>query len=148
MELSCQGSDFLVYGLDKEWYLAHPEIMGFKQSDKLTFLMNENALVVHAHPFREASYIDHIRLFPRGIHAVEIINGCQPEFVNHMAEIYAKEYGFKVTAGSDNHVADRIHVLAGIETDEPIECVQDYIDHVLTGNLTIFHRKREVEPKS
>ena len=26
-ELSYKGTDFLVYGLDKQWYLEHPEIM-------------------------------------------------------------------------------------------------------------------------
>ena len=145
VEQSYRGTDFLIYGLDKEWFLAHPEIMEMKQSAKLNFLMSAGALVVHAHPFREAGYIDHIRLFPRGIHAVEIINGCQRELTNRMAQIYAKEYGFQVTAGTDNHVADQIPVLAGIETEEPIECVQDYIHCVLNGTLTVFRRERKVE---
>ena len=36
--MSYKGTDFLVYGLDKDWYLAHPEIMDMKKSEELTFL--------------------------------------------------------------------------------------------------------------
>ena len=35
VEMSYKGTDFLVYGLDKEWYLAHPEIMNMKKSELL-----------------------------------------------------------------------------------------------------------------
>ena len=31
VELSYKGTDFLVYGLDKEWFLAHPEIQDMKK---------------------------------------------------------------------------------------------------------------------
>ena len=31
IESSYKGTDFLIYGLDKEWYLAHPEIMNMKK---------------------------------------------------------------------------------------------------------------------
>ena len=45
--------DFLVYGLSKEWYLSHPEIMEMKKSEELKYLMENGALVIHAHPYRE-----------------------------------------------------------------------------------------------
>ena len=146
VELSYKGTDFLIYGLDKEWYLAHPEIMEMKQSAKLTFMMEEGALVVQAHPFREKDYIDHIRLFPRAVHAVEIINCAQTDAVNRMAGIYAQEYGLAVTAGSDNHSAGRAKALAGIETDTPLNSVKDFIDCVLARKLSVFYHKREVQP--
>ena len=68
------GTDFLVYGLDKNWFLAHPEIETMKMSQLLPYYMEHGALVIHAHPFREAGYIDHIRLFPRSVHGVEVMN--------------------------------------------------------------------------
>ena len=34
VELSYRGTDFLIYGLDKQWYLAHPEIMEMKKKNK------------------------------------------------------------------------------------------------------------------
>lgn len=47
------GIDFLIYGLDKAWYLAHPEIMNMKKKEELLYFMAHGALVIHAHPFRE-----------------------------------------------------------------------------------------------
>ena len=35
VELSYSGTDFLVYGLDKAWFLAHPEIMDMKNGMNL-----------------------------------------------------------------------------------------------------------------
>ena len=58
------AGEFLVYGLDKQWFLDHPEIEGMKKSAQLKLYMDNGALIVNAHPFREASYIDHIELFP------------------------------------------------------------------------------------
>ena len=58
VEISYKGTDFLIYGLDKQWYLNHPEIMEMEKSEELPFMMNEGALVIHAHPYREAHYIE------------------------------------------------------------------------------------------
>ena len=89
VELSYKGTDFLVYGLDQEWFLQHPEIDGMKKSEELQLLMDAGALVIQAHPYREANYIDHIRLFPRHVHGVEVCNATQSDFRNEMARIYA-----------------------------------------------------------
>ena len=138
VEMSYKGTDFLVYGLDKEWYLAHPEIMEMKKSDELNFLRESGALVIQAHPYREASYINHIRLFPRNIDGVEVINASRPDNDNRMADVYADYYGLVKSAGSDNHSAGRIKILAGICTDTPIDSVEDFIRTVKTGELRIF----------
>ena len=107
VELSYGGTDFLVYGLDKEWFLSHPEIMDMKKSDELAFMMDSGALIMQAHPFREKIYIDHIRLFPRNVHGVEIINAAGTEEENNLAKIYCEHYGLIKFAGSDNHSASR-----------------------------------------
>ena len=85
VELSYKGTDFLIYGLDKKWYLEHPEIMDMKKSTELKYLKDRGALVVQAHPFREAAYIDHIRLFPDSVEGVEVINACRTDSENEMA---------------------------------------------------------------
>ena len=65
IETSYKGTDFLVYGLDKEWFLDNPQIMNMKMSEKLSFFSQNGALVIQAHPFYESPWIDHIRLFRR-----------------------------------------------------------------------------------
>jgi hypothetical protein len=84
VELTYGGTDFLIYGLDKAWFLAHPEVMEMKKSEELRLMMESGALIIQAHPFREAGYIDHIRLFPRRVHGVEVINACRTEEENRM----------------------------------------------------------------
>ena len=116
VELSCGGTDFLVYGLDKQWYLDHPEIETMKKSEELPLLMQSGALVIQAHPFRQAAYIDHIRLFPSCVHGVEVINACRTDEDNRMAELYAEHYGLLKFAGSDNHVAGALKRRAGMQS--------------------------------
>lgn len=138
VEISYLGTDFLVYGLDKDWFLAHPEIMEMKKSQELAFLMENGALVIQAHPYREASYIDHIRLFPRHVHGVEVLNVWRTEEENRMAEIYADYYGLIKFAGSDNHSAANQKKLAGMCCEEPIEDMADFIQKVKSGEARIF----------
>ena len=137
-ELSLNGTDFLIYGLDKQWFLAHPEIEQMKKSDELALLMENGALVIHAHPFREAGYIDHIRLFPRRVHGVEIINACRTDFENKTAALYAENYGLLPFAGSDNHCADGQKHLAGMESETPITDERDFVNAVQNGKMQLF----------
>ena len=139
VETSCKGTDFLIYGLDKEWYLAHPEIMQMKKSDELPFFAENGALVIQAHPFREASYINHIRLFPRNVHGVEVINATRTEFENNMAKLYAENYGLIKFAGSDNHLGAKQKKLAGVCTDTPVSSEADFVNAVKRGNTDIFN---------
>ena len=143
VESSYHGTDFLIYGLDKEWFKAHPEINQMSINDKLTFFAESGALVIHAHPFREAGYISHIRLFPRNVQGVEVFNACRNELENKMAKIYAEEYKLIPFAGSDNHHAGAgLSVLGGMCTeDKPIESEREFIDAVLEGRATPFINK-------
>lgn len=142
VELSYLGTDFLVYGLSPDWYRAHPEIMDMDKRTELAFMRAEGGYVVHAHPYREAGYIDHIRLYPRSIDAVETNNACRTDFENRMAKLYAENYGFPETAGSDNHHAFREH-LAGMETEQPLECEADYVNAMREGKAKIFTAEAE-----
>ena len=54
IETNYLGSDFLVYGLDKQWYLENPYILDMEKSEQLKFFIKSGALVIQAHPFREA----------------------------------------------------------------------------------------------
>lgn len=140
IESSYKGTDFLIYGLDKPWFLKHPEIETLKKSEMLTLMAEEGALIIQAHPFREARYIDHIRLYPRHVHGVEICNASRSEYENSMAEHYAKHYDLIPFAGSDNHSAAKQTSLAGMQSETPVVDERDFIKQVKNGEMTPFHR--------
>ena len=137
------GTDFLVYGIDKEWCLAHHDMHRVPKSQMLTAILEAGALVIQAHPFREANYIDHIRLFPRHVQGVEVYNANRTEFENRLAEQYAENYGHLRFAGSDNHSASRQLRLGGMATDTPIASVEDFVSRVLSGEAKPFKREKD-----
>ena len=138
VEISYRGTDFLIFGLNEEWFLAHPEIMDMKKSEELPFLASHGALVVQAHPYRQDKHIDHIRLFPHCIEGVETINACRTELENKMADIFADAYGFVKTAGTDNHIASRQTHLAGMESETPLVNEADFINRVRNSEMKLF----------
>jgi predicted metal-dependent phosphoesterase TrpH len=143
IEITHGGSDFLVYGLDKPWYLAHPEIDGMPIKAFLELARSNGALVIHAHPFRESGYIDHIRLFPRHVHGVEVYNACRSDFENEMARQYAESYDLLPFAGSDRHSMSRKLFLGGMCADTPILNEQDFVARVKSRDLEPFRRELE-----
>ena len=101
-------------------------------------MMECGALVIQAHPFREASYIDHFHLFPRQVHGVEVLNCGINDKANHMAKLYAEHYGLLEFAGSDNHTGPRHKRLAGVCFAEPIWTVEEFIGKVKNKEAEIF----------
>lgn len=136
--MSYKGTDFLVYGLNKKWFLNNHQIMNMKKSEELQFLMDSGALVIQAHPYREATYIDHIRLFPRKVHGVEVMNACRTQFENSMAKSYAENYRLIEFAGSDNHTGSLMKTLCGMCSKEPVVDEFDFINRVKNGKMCIF----------
>ena len=140
IEMGCHGTDFLVYGIGKEWCLAHKDMDQMNKSELLRLLMDEGALVIHAHPFREASYIEYIRLYPRVVHGVEVYNAGRTDFENEMAAQYCQNYGLIPFAGSDNHTGGKREIFGGMATERPIESVEDFISMVKSGEAKPFVR--------
>ncbi len=143
VEMYYKGADFLVYGLDKAWWLAHPENEQMEIRERLTFLADNGALIIHAHPFREDPWIDYIRLFPRYVHGVEVYNANRTPLANEMAALYAEKYSLLTLAGSDNHNAGKQKRFGGIQTDTPITDEQDFINRIKNHEITLFTRETE-----
>ena len=143
VEFSFNGNHFLVFGLTKDWFLSHPDFIRMNFKDRLTLMREDGAFVTHAHPFDERHFIDHIKLLPRNVDAVEVINATKSDFINSMANIYADAYGLLKIAGTDNHSGGNGKNYAGIECDEPILDVPDFISKARAGKIKLFLKKRE-----
>ena len=136
------GTDFLVYGLDGDWLLAHPEINTMPIRKGLEFLLCEGAFIVQAHPFRESSYIEMIRLLPRHVHGVEVINANRNNTENGAASAYADYYELYRLAGTDNHLGDKQKRFCGIDTGIEIEKPVDLRKIAESGKYTLFDETR------
>lgn len=110
-ESGYRGTEFLIYGPDKEWLLEHPEIRDATVEEQMRLVHEAGGIISQAHPYREASYIREIRTYPDCVDAVEGINASHsslqkkerhPEY-NFRALNYAQEHKLPLTAGSDQH---------------------------------------------
>lgn len=128
-EVTCQGNDFLIYGLDEAWLTAHSDIDRAPIKEFLQEARADGGFVVHAHPFREDPHVPLIRLIPDVTDAVEVLNANRKPMHNARAEWYAESYGFPRTAGSDAHHPCMIKD-GGILTREPIRSAADYVEAV------------------
>lgn len=140
-EYSFLGTDFLTYGLSPKWLLENPQIMDMPHWDYCDFVRDCGGLIIHAHPFREAGYIKEIRLLPRNVDGVEVINAGRTAFENRKAREYAKDYGLLGFAGSDNHHAGGSDLLAGIKTKRKLESIYDFVETIKNGDYNIFKEK-------
>lgn len=138
-EYGVKNSDFLVYNLDKEWLLARPDIDKWEPRKAFKAMHESGGFIIHAHPFREKEYIDHIRLYPRDVDGVEVFNAAQREepWANERAEIYAMMYNLPKTAGSDSHSTSALQA-SGIETERIIESSIDYLKLLKEGQIKLL----------
>lgn len=109
VEVKGKGSDeYIVLGPSPEWYAEHPELRDSVGTEFLSIVRGAGAFVIHAHPYRERSYMlrKTIPLFPDYVDAIEVRNcGNLIEFDRRAYE-YAVELGLPMTGGSDNHNAN------------------------------------------
>lgn len=125
-EQTYEGTDFLIYGVDKEWMLKHREIEFITIEEQYKLISSAGGMVIQAHPFRERHYIPKIRLFPNDVDGVEVKNYGNTKDENKKALEYAKKYNLPMTCGSDGH---HEHVEGGgIGCYHPLETIDDYIN--------------------
>src|SRR5574344_1566592 len=114
-EASHNGHDFLIYGVDPAWMIAHPRLRIADIQEQYRMIHAAGGMVIQAHPFREASYIPQVEVYPEDVDGVEILNashsnhkfadGRSMEF-DRKAIRYAAQYQLPPTAGSDIHWTD------------------------------------------
>ena len=131
-EYSYHGTDFLIHGLDREWLLRNEAADRMALPDYLAFVRSEGGIVCHAHPFREAGYIDMIRLLPHSIDAVETLNANRPDTENRRALDYARDFGLPETNGSDIHTTHQIRIAAH-RFDRPYHSSGELLRAILAG---------------
>ena len=153
-EAGFRGTEFLIYGVEPQWLLLHPELREMTVKEHLALVRAEGGMVIQAHPFRTAYYIPAIQLFPFDVDGVEGLNGGHNRFKDGvyampcqdiLAIQYANAYKLPLTAGSDAHsthlrgcgVAFRRRLTSARDYCEAIKTDED---RILTDSVQIFDR--------
>lgn len=139
-EANYSGTEFLIYGPDKEWLIHHPEIKDATIKEQHELIHQQGGLVIHAHPFREEPYIPEVLLYPDYVDGVEGINAAHScsRSVSHnniefdqRAIAYAQKNHLPMTAGSDMHTTKLLG--GGIAFSRKLHGIWDYVEAILSG---------------
>ncbi len=127
-----EGCDeYLIYGLDKQWLYEHPEIENCTRKHYYEAVRAGGGCMVQAHPFRMRGYIKNIRLGLQFSDGIEAANRGNDQWSDVCAIRYAKEYGFPMIAGSDNHHSTADTQVYGIELEKPLRDIRDLVGIIL-----------------
>ncbi len=136
------GSDFLVYGLDKQWLLDNDFILEMELTRFLEYARSCGGMIVQAHPFRDYEYIRSTTHAPHFVDGIEIVNSSHsvPEF-NERAKMYASWYNLPVTSGSDAHSTTTRWFGGGVLSPVKFTCPLDYTRAMVKGEITIIDKE-------
>lgn len=133
METGYGGPEFLIFGLEPEFWHRHPEFHDALPQEQADLVHKEGGLVFQAHPMRQAYYIKKIELFPDCVDGVEAFNASHSsplskahnnKSYNDEAVRYAKEHGFVTVAGSDCHSTNLL--FGGMAFKNRLESSEDF----------------------
>ncbi len=141
IEFWYHATEFLVYGPDRDFLLANPDLDQLDMRQLIDRCHGQDYLCVQAHPFRQRGYIKTLRLYPDITDAVEIVNAAHPAeghfLFDRRAEAYADSFGLPGTGGSDCHIPNQKY-MGGVFSEEKISGWQDYKRLLLSRALTPF----------
>jgi len=126
-EFTIRGSDFLTYGLDWDFLMAHPDLHKLDVPEYSAVVRKNKGFLAQAHPYRDAAYIQYkLPVEPQYVDAIEVYNASDTEYVNAKALAFATKHNLPFQAGSDSH-GTRIGFSSGIKMDHRAEDIHDII---------------------
>lgn len=133
IEENFEGDEYLIYGIDKAFLLAHPDMKEWDRVRMYKEIHAAGGCMVQAHPFRSRFYNTAIHLMPDFVDGIEAVNYGNVPVWNTLALQYAKQLQLPYSSGSDNHDASNMcfEKLGGILLDRPLTSIQDYVSVVL-----------------
>jgi hypothetical protein len=126
------ANDYLVYGLDEAFLLAHPGLQSLNLESFRGLVGNQEVLIVQAHPFRPGNSPAPARL----LDGVETCNGNpRHDSRNDRAVRFARENRLLATSGSDTHELEDIG-RGGMRFPRKLSSIRDFITGI--GNAEVY----------
>ena len=138
-----KGKEILIYGIDLEFLLAHPELNTARIEAYAELVHEYGGILVHAHPHRSRDYIDP-DFAPRYdvCDGIEVYNACDVDEVNELALQDAIVLNKLMTSGGDVHkVIDEPKLgRAGVGFERRLKSINDFVAALKNGEGQImFH---------
>lgn len=132
--------EYLIYGLDKQWLLRHPEIERCSRQRQMELVHEGGGCVVQAHPFRmRHEYMRYIRLGLMYCDGVEAANAGNRPVNDRYAYAYAREFHLPMIAGSDNHYSRPEQPFFGVELENKLDSIGDFVKLILNKESISLH---------
>lgn len=134
------GPELLTYGLGEDFLLAHPDIDKEPYDEYIRLVREAGGRIIHAHPYRKASYIPDFTPDPASVEAYEVYNAGNgdPEY-NALARMEAEAHGLLMFAGSDAHSEEGVRGGA-MRFTRPVHTIDEIFDAVRRGEAEIVER--------
>lgn len=127
-------NDYLVYGADEDYLLAHPFLCYQESYEDFYRQAKEGGLIVfQAHPFR-----NHMQIVkPDYLDGIEVFNGnAGHDSRCEIALEWAIKFSLPILSGSDFHAPEHL-TRGGIITDHPIRSMDDFKTTLRTNRYSI-----------
>jgi len=142
LEYSYAGTDVLLYGFSVEELINMPEIMDMDMRTFIKFANEKGYLTIQAHPFREAFYIDHIRLYS-DVQGIEIYNACREKVCNDLGKYWAKKLDKIPFSGSDIHWCN-MPCIGGMKFDHKLKDIKDFVAQIKNKKGKLIKQKNAI----
>ena len=125
-EFTIHGSDFLTYGLDFDFLLAHPGLDKLEVAEYSALVRENGGFLAQAHPYRDRPWVEYkFPVEPQYVDAIEIYNASDDPLFNEKAQAFAAKHELPVMAGGDSHSLS--HMPSGIKLESPAKTIFDII---------------------
>ena len=129
-EFTIRGSDFLTYGLDFDFLIAHPNLDRLPIEKYSAIVRSNGGFLAQAHPFKDAYYVEYkYPVAPQFVDAIEVFNSAISNSENEKALAFAKKHNLPMQAGTDSHGA-RKERLSGISLPSKANSIFDIIEAI------------------
>ncbi|MBO5439595.1 MAG: PHP domain-containing protein [Clostridia bacterium] len=140
------GLELLCYGITPKILYDNPELQNCSLEEFVEIMHKNGAVLIQAHPFREAFYIPNPGHLPvELIDGVEIYNkGNSTEEMNQKALAFANEHPHLIkTSSADAHTTDRV-MFGGIITEKRIKSSQELAEVLRAGSYQLIIPGEEI----
>lgn len=135
-ELFDTWDEYLILGLEPEWFISHPELRDMKRVEFLTLAKQSGGFIIQAHPYRHRPYFkcDHLTISSSLVDAYEVFNSCNTPEHNKLALMLGEKENKLAVSGSDRHRAeDYIEIHGGVALPKKVHTISELIEAIKSG---------------